>query len=121
MGELIQIPGNTAEADFNDLLPGSTPAEPAPKKEAVPVTDTEGEVEEIELSEEWAEKLQEAVDNNWFFYHQVKPKDTLGRLAEKYQIPISMIKELNYITGNSLEKGIYLRLPNADNQRKRGD
>ncbi|MEM7509642.1 MAG: LysM peptidoglycan-binding domain-containing protein [Bacteroidota bacterium] len=119
-GELIQIPGNNTEDDFNDLLPGSTQAAPEPKEKEVPVTDVE-EVEEIEVSEEWGEKLQEAIDNNWFFYHQVKPKDTLGRLAEKYQIPISMIKELNYITGNSLEKGIYLRLPNADNQRKRGD
>ncbi|MEM6765354.1 MAG: LysM peptidoglycan-binding domain-containing protein [Bacteroidota bacterium] len=110
-GELIQIPGT--DSDFNDLLPSPTPSD---TEVDIPITD----IEDVQISDEWNEKLEEAIENNWFFYHQVKPTDTLSQLAQKYQIPISIIKELNYLTGDTLNTGIYLRLPNANNQRKRG-
>jgi len=44
--------------------------------------------------------------------HKVKKGETLGGIAEKYQVSISSIQQLNNINGNKIKAGQELKIPN---------
>jgi len=44
--------------------------------------------------------------------HKVKKGETLGGIAEKYQVSISSIQQLNNINGNKINAGQELKIPN---------
>ncbi|MFM7015850.1 MAG: LysM peptidoglycan-binding domain-containing protein [Bacteroidota bacterium] len=46
-----------------------------------------------------------------FIYHTVQPGDTLWRISQRYQLNIEEIKKANNISGNTLKKGVKIKIP----------
>lgn len=46
-----------------------------------------------------------------FIYHTVQPGDTLWRISQRYQLNIDDIKKANNISGNTLKKGVKIKIP----------
>jgi len=49
----------------------------------------------------------------------VKKKDTLAKIAERFDIPVSQLKKLNKLKGNSVHAGQVLKLSRADSDDPR--
>jgi len=46
-----------------------------------------------------------------FIYHTVQSGDTLWRISQRYQLNIDEIKKANNISGNTLKKGVKIKIP----------
>jgi len=51
--------------------------------------------------------------------YKVKKKDTLAKIAERFDIPVSQLKKLNKLKGNSVHAGQVLKLSRADSDDPR--
>lgn len=116
----VVIPGGTDLAALGSII--GVPAEslrewnPELKRFCTPPNT---ETYEIRLPEGFgpiaAERLDEIRSEAkvTFFQHKIRKKETLASLAEKYQTPVSTLKEMNGIRGNSLSRISSLIVPVA--------
>ena len=105
-----------------DVISNSVPQEePTPEAESPPLVEVSDETaiypevqDEMPRDSQLQERLQaieDAIDQEKFVFYQVKKGETLSSLVERTGIPADILRELNYLSGDKLRTGSWLRLP----------
>lgn len=94
IGQVLKIPVKNGEVSSQ-----ANNSTPSPVNKETPVTPTE----------------QANTSSETLIEHEVKPKEFLGKIAEKYGTTVEEVKKANNLSGNNLRIGQKLKIPATKN------